>query len=425
MKEPLNRTASALFGDARRYTLEHRLFNTISLLNGVTNIGGAFAAFGETNYQFLFGLHLATGLLFLLYYYLSRLRGLYRSLYWPFVLSIAAFLFLNTLVNAGSHGGAHYYFVPALVIAVVLARNLMTTVVAASLFIAAAAGLFFLERAHPEWITAHARASERFADVLGNFLFVQVLTGALVMVLAKNLNLERAKSDVLLLNVLPESIAEELKAHERVAPRQYECASVLFTDFAGFTRIAEKLTPQELIEGLDECFRAFDTIAKKHKLEKIKTIGDAYLAVGGIPSANRTHAVDAVLAALEMQRFISERADEPGARDGVWWRLRVGVHTGPVVAGVIGREKFAYDVWGDTVNTASRLESSGAEGRVNISGATYGLVKDYFDCEYRGRVSAKNKGEIEMYFVNGARPQLQDGKFLEMYRRLSEESSPS
>lgn len=425
MMESLGRIASKLFGDTRRYTLEHRLFNTISLLNASANIGGSFAALGPENRSLLFALHFGTGILFLSYYYFSRFRGVYRALYWPFVLSILSFLFLNAFLNAGSLGGAHYYFIPALVIATALSGNVRTTLVAFVIFSAATIAFLFLEHLHPEWVTPYANQQERFIDILGNFIFVQVLTGTLVMVLARNLNQERAKSDSLLLNVLPVSIAEELKATEHVQPLQYENASVLFTDFVGFTQIAEKLTPQGLVEELDACFSRFDEIAKKHKLEKIKTIGDAYLAVGGIPNANKTHAVDAVLAALEMQEYMSELADERAAQNRPVWRLRLGINTGPLVAGVIGHEKFAYDVWGDTVNTASRMESSGAADRVNISSATYEEVKTFFQCEYRGKVSAKNKGEIDMYFVRAVRRELVEQRapneqFLEMYARLAQ-----
>jgi adenylate cyclase len=245
-------------------------------------------------------------------------------------------------------------------------------------------------------------------------------------VLTRNLNQERAKSDSLLLNVLPASIAEELKAHDSVGPRQYDSTSVLFTDFVGFTQIAEAMTPEELITELDECFSRFDAIIKNHRLEKIKTIGDSYMAVGGVPFPNRTHAVDSVLAALEIQQFMIKLAERKKTRNQPFWQLRLGIHTGPLVAGVIGRQKFAYDVWGDTVNTASRLESSGAAGRINISGATYEQVKDFFVCEFRGKIPAKHKGEIDMYFVNSIQPLLvqQSGepnsRFLEAYNLLSD-----
>ena len=420
-----DRLVSAVAGSPRACPLEHRLFNTISLLNGVSNIVGALFIVDRRNYAFLLSLTLTTGVLFLVFYYLSRFRGLYRPLYWPFVLLIAAFLFTNALRNAGSLGGAHYYFIPALVIATVLSRGRLDTVLAILLFAAATVALLLIEHRRPEW-AAYAGAGERLSDVLSSFLFVQVFTAVLVMILARNLNQERRKADALLLNILPESIARELQRNDRVRPLEYDSASVLFTDFVGFTRIAERLTPHELIEELDACFRHFDQIMRRHRLEKIKTIGDAYMAAGGIPQAGPTHAVDCVLAALEVAQFMAAMREEKMAAEKPYWQLRLGIHTGRLVAGVVGEQKFAYDVWGDTVNTASRMESSGVAGRINISRATYERVKDFFDGEYRGPIAAKNKGEIEMYFVNRIRPELsRDGAgktpneaFLALYEQI-------
>ncbi|MFL6213935.1 MAG: adenylate/guanylate cyclase domain-containing protein [Blastocatellia bacterium] len=422
----VDRLVAAVAGNPRACLLEHRLFNTISLLNGVSNLVGALFIVDRRNYAFLLLLTLTTGALFLAFYYLSRFRNLYRPLYWPFVLLIAAFLFLNALRNAGSMGGAHYYFIPALVIAVVLSHSRRDTVLAILLFAAATFALLFIEYRRPDWIIGYAGADERLIDILSSLVFVQVFTAVLVMILAANLNQERRKADRLLLNILPERIARELQQTERVQPLEYNCASVLFTDFVGFTQIAERLTPQALIEELDGCFRHFDQIIRRQGLEKIKTIGDAYMAAGGIPQTNATHAVDCVLAALEIARFMATMREEKMAAGKPYWQLRLGIHSGRLVAGVIGAEKFAYDVWGDTVNTASRLESSGVAGRINVSRATYERVKDFFDCEYRGAVAAKNKGEIEMYFVNRIRPELsRDGAgqapndaFLALYKRI-------
>lgn len=415
-----------LFGDPKRFALEHRLFNTITLLSAIANIGGAFVVITHQNYLVLFLLNLGTGLLFLSFYLLSRLRGGYDYLYWPFVFLIAGFLFFNSLQNAGSQGGAHYYFITALVLAIVLSGRLRRTLAAAGLFGAATIGLLFVEKLYPHWITAYANPRERLLDVGGNLLFVQLFTAVVVQTLTQNLNHERRKSDGLLRNVLPEIIAQELKTNDRVRPVDYESASVLFTDFVGFTQIAENFTPQQLVAELDQCFGQFDRIARKHRLEKIKTIGDAYMAVGGIPQANRTHAVDCVLAALEIEQMVSELRARQIAESKPYWEIRVGIHSGDLIAGVVGSEKFAYDVWGDTVNTASRLESSGVAGRINISSATYELVNEFFDCEFRGKVSAKHKGEIDMYFVKGIREQLSIGgegkepsqKFLQLYNRL-------
>ncbi len=212
---------------------------------------------------------------------------------------------------------------------------------------------------------------------------------------------EKQQSEKLLLNVLPQEVAYELKEKGTATPKSYEMVSVLFTDFKGFTVATEHMNPTQVIQELDKCFGTFDKICEKYGLEKIKTIGDAYMCAGGIPIANKTNPIDAVKAGLEIQEFMQQLREERIARGEPYWELRLGINSGPVVAGVVGTQKFAYDIWGDTVNTASRMESSGEPNRVNISGATYELIKDYFECEYRGKLPAKNKGEVDMYFVLG------------------------
>jgi adenylate cyclase len=203
-------------------------------------------------------------------------------------------------------------------------------------------------------------------------------------------------------------VADELKKYNRVTPMHFNSASVLFTDMVGFTKIAERLSPGELIHELDACFAKFDEIIRQFDMEKIKTIGDAYMAAGGLPDVNQSHALDSVLAALQMQHFMVQMKKEKEAKNLPFWQIRLGIHTGPLVAGVIGTEKFSYDVWGDTVNTASRMESSGAAEAVNISKATYDLVQEFFVCEYRGKLVAKNKGEIDMYFVKRLKPEFSE-----------------
>jgi class 3 adenylate cyclase/Tfp pilus assembly protein PilF len=210
---------------------------------------------------------------------------------------------------------------------------------------------------------------------------------------------EKDRSEKLLLNILPLETAQELKEKGSATPKHYDKVSVLFTDFKGFTKIAEKLTAQELIEELNYCFFEFDKIIDKHNLEKIKTIGDAYMCAGGIPAANDTNPVDIVLAGLEIKQFMEQLKVDREKEGKDYWELRIGIHTGEVVAGVVGKNKFAYDIWGDAVNTASRMESSGIPGQVNISGTTYELIKDRFICTHRGKILAKNKGEIDMYIV--------------------------
>jgi len=212
---------------------------------------------------------------------------------------------------------------------------------------------------------------------------------------------EKDRSENLLLNILPAEIAEELKEKGEASARDFEKVSILFTDFKGFTQASEKLTAGELVQEINICFKAFDAIVEKYGVEKIKTIGDAYMAAGGLPVPDDTAAEKTVRAALEMQAFMIERKAERDAAGLPGFEMRVGIHTGHVVAGIVGVKKFQYDVWGDTVNTASRMESSGEVGKVNISDATYEQVKDVpgFRFESRGKVQAKGKGEMEMWFV--------------------------
>ena len=216
---------------------------------------------------------------------------------------------------------------------------------------------------------------------------------------------QKKKTESLVHSILPKETAEELINKGFSRPRNYSLCTVMFTDFQGFTKIAEKLRPQQLIDELDKYFSKFDEIIGKYNMERIKTIGDSYMCAGGIPIRNKSNPIESVLAALEIQRFMQDAFIEV---DGIKyeWKLRLGINTGEIIAGVIGKTKFAFDIWGDTVNTASRTEGSGEAGKVNITKATYEYIKDFFVCTYRGKISAKNKGEIEMYFVERIKPEL-------------------
>jgi len=220
-----------------------------------------------------------------------------------------------------------------------------------------------------------------------------------VVAQSKEIEGQKARIEDLLLNILPKEVSDELKENGKATARRYEQVTVMFTDMKGFTQVAERMTPEELVRELDDCFIHFDEIIGKYGIEKIKTIGDSYMSACGVPTPDDQHAVKAVLAALEVRDLMEKWRMERSAAGRQPWALRIGLHSGPLVAGVVGKRKFAYDIWGDAVNTASRMESSGEPGEVNISGTTHALVKDYFECEHRGAVEAKNKGRIDMYFV--------------------------
>ncbi len=205
------------------------------------------------------------------------------------------------------------------------------------------------------------------------------------------------RSEQLLLNILPAELAQELSATGSARPARHESATILFTDFSGFTQAASSMPAERMVAELNEIFAAFDDITDACGVEKIKTIGDAYMAAAGLPKPCPDHAQRCVRAGLCMIDYLEVRNTTAAFK----WSLRVGIHSGPVVAGVVGKRKYAFDIWGDTVNVASRMESSGELGRVNVSAYTFDLIQNDFECEYRGKVNAKGKGEIDMYFVKG------------------------
>ena len=210
---------------------------------------------------------------------------------------------------------------------------------------------------------------------------------------------EKTRSDNLLLNILPEETALELKQKGKVKAQKFESVTVLFTDFKDFTHYSSNLSPENLVRSVDYYFSKFDEVMVKHELEKIKTIGDAYMCAGGLHFHKTDHALQMVKAAFEIGQ-IMEETKKLTDENIMPYDIRIGIHTGPVVAGVVGTRKFAYDIWGDTVNVASRMESTSEPGKINISERTYLLIKDSYDCSYRGELEVKNKGMMKMYFVN-------------------------
>lgn len=206
---------------------------------------------------------------------------------------------------------------------------------------------------------------------------------------------EKNRSEELLLNILPAETAEELKENGEVKAQRINSATVLFTDFKSFSAISEHITPEQLVKSIDYYFKEFDRISTKYNLEKIKTIGDSYMCAGGLPLENQTHAKDVVLAAKEMMEFVNNKVDN----NLTHFEMRIGIHTGPIVAGIVGIKKWQYDIWGDTVNIASRMETNSVPGKINLSETSYELIKDEFECEYRGSIDVKNRGIWKMYFL--------------------------
>jgi class 3 adenylate cyclase len=206
---------------------------------------------------------------------------------------------------------------------------------------------------------------------------------------------EKKKSEQLLLNILPKQVADELKRSGKATAKRYENVTILFTDFKDFTLLASSTPPNKLVKELNEIFSRFDDILEALQIEKIKTIGDAYFAACGLPEKNKDHAFQCIEAAKQMFGYLEER----NKKSEIQWQMRAGIHSGPVVAGVVSKKKYAYDLFGDTVNTASRMESNGEVGKINISETTYELIKGKYNCFPRGQINAKGKGNLKMYFV--------------------------
>lgn len=245
----------------------------------------------------------------------------------------------------------------------------------------------------------------------------------------RNKEVEKQKevSESLLLNILPSQIARELRENGKVEPKYFEDVTILFTDFVAFTLSTEKFAAEELVQLLHEYFTAFDGITERYGLEKLKTIGDSYMCVAGLPVRKPSHPVDAVMAAFEILHQVTD-----ASRTGAQWSVRIGVHSGPVIAGVVGVQKFAFDIWGDTVNYASRMESTAEANTINISERTYSRIKDFFECEHRGKILTKEKKEFDMYFVKGILPSLIDDPtklpppaFLRRYRIYFQKDPPA
>lgn len=240
-------------------------------------------------------------------------------------------------------------------------------------------------------------------DKLNRTLFIRSILYSIERhTLRHELQEEKDKTERLLKNILPESIAEELKTFGQITARHYDKVSVMFVDFADFTKFSSKMNPSQLVDDLHSYFSAFDEVIEQLKLEKIKTIGDAYMVAGGIPTPSHDHIERMVEAAFEIMKLIEEKGAKRKDNGESYWRARIGIHVGPAVAGVVGSRKFTYDIWGDTVNTASRIETNSEVGKINVSETIYQELKNSkkYSFESRGQIEAKGKGKLEMYFVH-------------------------
>jgi len=330
------------------------------------------------------------------------------------------FFYLFEAVAEGGRDGVEYIFVPLCAASMLFFRSrrvVFTYFVVTFSFFSIAKISHRLMKPIFTWNGQHGQIAANWATMfiilfLIVFYFKSENERQEELLEKKNVSLgnEKQKSDKLLMNILPHDTAEELKATGSARSRSFEVVTVMFTDFRNFTSAAESMNPEELVAEIHSYFTIFDEITSKYNIEKIKTIGDSYMCAGGLPEKNTTNPADVVMAAVEIQQYMNARKAEKENAHKLFFECRLGIHTGPVIAGIVGTKKFAYDIWGDTVNIASRMESCGEVGKVNISGSTYQYVKDQFQCSYRGKVSAKNKGQIDMYFVDGLIAAPENGK---------------
>lgn len=401
----------------------YKLRNRIRILNGISGVAIlVFLVYGivciqptlDNNADFKYGLLLSTGVIFFHAFFIFlnkvKMNTLAAHLFIWVNVSLYALLFLTQ----PKLNSIEYFLLPASALGMLFFTDIWLII----MYVLVTVGVFFTAKQlhggiHPILIE-HQVIPIYILNHLSVFVFIFSMVSymkkqnlkqeEILEVQNKNLSDEKQKSDSLLLNILPEEIAEELKETGAAKAKSYSMVTVMFTDFKNFTSFTEKMNPEELVKSIDYYFSAFDNIVSKYDLEKIKTIGDSYMCAGGLPEESPDHALNVVKAAIEIQTFMDNFKKEQQAKGESWFELRLGIHSGPVVAGIVGIKKFAYDIWGDTVNVASLMESSGEVGKVNVSKETYELIKEHFTCTHRGKVKTKNKGDEDMYFVEPRKP---------------------
>jgi class 3 adenylate cyclase len=393
------RLGALVAGDPAAVPLEQRIYNISTFINVVLPTGSLTINLALSGFPLLLNLAIASyvatsGAL----YFRSRRHG--RM--WPlaYMLATQVFISITWFFNGGLVGSTPYAFFVLLFLAVVVLKR-VPPMGSTLLVLGNVAGLVAVERLRPGWIVPYPDESTRYFDIASTLILILVVLATWLNMLKRNYDAERAKverahqrSEELLLNILPAEIAAVLKDREQVIATHYPEASILFADLVDFTPLATRLPPSEVVVLLNEVFTFLDTLVDRHGLEKIKTIGDCYMVAAGVPRPRDDHAHVLARVALEIRQFLTER-EFAGRR----LSFRIGIASGPLVAGVIGKKKFAYDLWGDTVNTASRMESHGAPGIIQITGRTHELIRDQFACRSGGIISVKGKGEMEVWHV--------------------------
>ncbi|MFZ4544771.1 MAG: adenylate/guanylate cyclase domain-containing protein [Saprospiraceae bacterium] len=377
-----------------------------------------YSAMGRDAAALTLGIFAVLNIINLIVFRITRNFKLFRNNYFN---AFYFYLIIYHTVMGGFIGSVVYIFyaIPALVGVQMFYEDKMTKRRWLILYLATSIVLYFLE---PIISVGMVPLPERIVllTFLNNFILITIMVVLAINYYKNQIMEEKRKTDLLIRNILPESVVNELNEKGKSIPILTQSATAIFMDFVGFTAITRNMLPTELVSILNDYFTSFDQIFKEHNVEKLKTIGDGYMAVGGLPIPNKTHTIDVALAALKILMYMEEKNRDRS----IPWNIRIGIHTGPMVAGIIGESKFSYDVWGSSVNLASRLESSGKSGAINVSYDFMVSTKDFFDFEDRGLIEIKNVEPTRMYFLLDIKPELKQDhftpntQFFEMYNKL-------
>lgn len=400
-------------GDSRQFSIEKRLFHALALVNGVANIAGAIPSAGSFANPIIYLLHFVTGAAFLALYFASRQNPKKPEPYWLFLGLIGVFLSINVLGNAGSMGGAHYYLIMATVIAAVMSGTFVRAMGGAAMFAIIAAAMFYIELNHPGLITAHESENARLEDVAGNFIFVLFFTALLIYILVWELRLSRLHYEQVLDEHLPPEIAEEIKLHHETSARGFREATALSIGLPSFAPRNTTDDPEKILVEFNELLTAIDASVEKHGLRRVKLLGGSYLAVGGVPEGNSTHALDAVMTAIEIKNALKAVNEARFLELRPALTVTIGIHTGNAVAGLLGSGNKSYNVWGDAPAIAEKVRQRAPDGAVAISGESAEPIKDIFDLEIiDAKVTTADEKEIPISSISGYSEKHQGGDAL-------------